>query len=339
MRGLAERIGLGADAVVGLPAPFPAPYVDAWVGLLRARALITAVRVGVFDALPGSTEEVAQRCGTVPERTAVLLEALRSLRYVRRRGAAWRATRRARPFFGPGAKVPLEATVGELAAANWDAMTGLDDVVRGGDPPGLHDRPADDPVWVGYQAAMAELNALSADLVAGMLPLREPRRTLDIGGGPGAFAAALCRRHPSVSVVVADLPPAAALGRERIERAGLAGRVTYVEGDATATDLGEGYDAVTLNSVLHNVDRDTALALLAKARACAAPGALVAVLEVEGAGTQIGALASLVFCAWMGARAFTGDELRTLAAEAGLRDARLRRPLRLNGSVLLLARR
>src|SRR5947209_3282520 len=47
-----------AHQVVPLPAPYPAPYVESWLGLLRARALIAATRLGIWRQLPGMTTGV-----------------------------------------------------------------------------------------------------------------------------------------------------------------------------------------------------------------------------------------------------------------------------------------
>lgn len=227
-----------ADELVGLPAPYPGPYADAFLGMLRARAVVSASALGVWRALPGTVEELAQRTGTHPERLAVLLRALRALGYVHCRRGAWRASRRTRRFFGPAARTPLDATVGVLAASNWRVLAGLDDVIRGGSPPGLHGDEPDPATWVGYQASMVELNALVAAPV--LDALGTPRRLLDIGGGPGAFALAACVRWPGVDVVVAELPQAASLGRERVRTAGRADRIRYIAGDAATAELGRG---------------------------------------------------------------------------------------------------
>ncbi len=329
---------LASDALVGLPRPYPGPYMDAWVGLVRASALISATQIGVFDALPGTTSELAERTGCMTERLEVLLEALCAMHYLCLRRGRWRATRRARTsLVKRTAVMPLHATVGSLAASNLDVMRGLENVMRGREPPGLHDEFVEQSTWVGYQAAMAELNAIVADQV--LNSMARPRRLLDVGGGPGTFAIAACRRWPDVEVVIADLPRAAEFGKARIAAAGLSERIRYVEGDARKVSLGDGYDAVTLLQVLHNVDRRTGVGLLHAARASMTTGGRITGLEMNGSATLIGTLASLTFCAWMGARAWTPDQLREMVSEAGFCDVRVEQPLRLMGSLLFHAHR
>jgi precorrin-6B methylase 2 len=337
VRGLAavvERIALAADALTGLPRAFPAPYFDTWIGLARARAVISAERLGVFSALPGTTDEIALRCGVEPDRLEVLLGALRALRYTRQRGRRWHPTRRTRNHFGPNAPRPMGATVGELAARNWEALTGLEEVLRGGQPAGLHELPADDPTWDGYQAAMTELAPVSAKTLLDAMPTA-PLRILDIGGGPGTVAIAAARRWPECEVTIMELEPAAMRGRERLAATGLADRVRYVVDEAAAPARGEEFDVAVVANVLHNLGRTDAIELLARAASMARR---VIVLELDGTSTQVSALASLSFCAWMGSRTFESDELTAMVSSAGIREVEIRRPPGLPGSIVLSGR-
>jgi SAM-dependent methyltransferase len=333
LRSLAERAVFGADQVVELPG-FPGPYADAYMAGVQAHALMASVRLGLWRHLPGTTDALARATGADPERLAVLLNALRALRYVRRRGDRWDAGRRARPWLGKDDGTGMDATVGELAWLNARGMLALDDIVRGGAPAGLHDRPEDDPAWDGYQASMVELHRQVHPVARTLVPAGA-RRVLDIGGGPGTFAIDLCRERPELQITVADLPGPAARGRERVREAGLEDRITYVEGDATTTDIGSGFDVATCNQLLHNVDRATATALLGAARRAVRSGGRVAVLDIDHERSRAGALASIVFLTWMGSRAWTGDEAVAMARSAGLREVALRHPVRLGGGYTL----
>lgn len=144
----------------------------------------------------------------------------------------------------------------------------------------------------------------------------------------------MCARWPQVEVVVADFADAAALGRERLIAAGLEHRVAYVAGDARTSALPEGFDVATLLSVLHNVDRPTAVSLLRRA---GETSRRVVALELEADRTQVGAMGSLTFCGRMGSRAWRKDELGSMARDAGLTDVHVKRPPRLPGSVLVTA--
>lgn len=335
---LLERIGLALARLGIEPPPLPVPFYDGYLGLVGARAVLAATRLGVFRALSGGpveTKTLARRLELEPERLEVLLTALASLGYVRRRrGERWGATRRARRWLGSDG---LDAVVGELAYHVWDRMAGLEDVLAGGTPTGWHEAGPDDRLWGGYQRAMAQMERITAPAVASAIPARAPRRLLDLGGGPGLHAAQMCRSHPGLEATVVDLEGATRQSSPQE-------RVRFVAGDFFEGDLGSGYDVVTAHAVLHNFDREACVTLLGRAREALAPGGLLAVQDLERApvgraGTQIASLGGLVFMTAMGARTYTAAELAAMAAEAGFTEIEIRRPVRLAGSVVMLARR
>lgn len=335
-----ERVGL-ALARLGLePSAMPAPFYDGYLGLIAARTVLAGTRLGVIAALverPADAESLAARLGLDAERLDVLLTALTSLGYVRRhRDGRFTATRRSRRWLGGGG-VGVEAIVGELAYGAWERMGSLEEVLAGGEPAGWHEVEADDPLWGGYQRAMAEMEAMTAPALAATIPAESPRRLLDLGGGPGLHAAEMCRRHPGLRATVLDLEGATRHARPL-------GGVTFVTDDLFEADLGEGYDLVTAHSLLHNFPRDRCLALLRRAREALAPGGLLAVQELERApsgraGTLMASLGGVAFLTSMGSRTYTADELSAMVSEAGFVGVELRRPPRLASNVVVLARR
>jgi len=96
--------------------------------------------------------------------------------------------------------------------------------------------------------------------------------------------------------------------------------------------------------LLHNFPPQRAVEILRRAHAALRPGGLLAAQELERPraswrGSQISGLGALVFTVAMGGRTYTAAQLRGLARQAGFADVRIRRPARLPGSALLLARR
>lgn len=339
-----ERGALGARQCGVVPPLFPAPYFDTWVALLGARAVMAATRLGVVDTLaerPDDAAGLSRRLRLDERGLDTLLGALRALGYARRRrDGRYALTRTARQWLGAGSHRAIAAWV-DFTYDAWDHAGELERVLQGGDPVGLHDRDADDPYWERYQRGLYELAAMSAEAVARALPLRNPERLLDLAGGQGRHTEALCRRHPSVRATIAELEAPARLGRKRIERAGLSDRIHYLEGDLFETDLGTGYDVVTAHSVLHNLTPDRCVALLRRAHDALAPGGLMAVLDMDrGAHTRVGELGALLFHVLEpGTRTWTAAELTGYFRDAGFARVRVKRPPRLAGSVLMLARR
>ncbi len=342
-----ERLALAASRLRIAPSLFPAPFFDAYLGLMAARAVMAASSLGVFAALaerPDDTAGLARRTGLVQGRLEILLAVLVTLGYLRHRRGRYRLSRTAKRWLAPDARQPLDAVVGGLAYWNWQGMDALEDVLRGASPMGLHERPADDPFWPDYQTAMAQLAELTADIIAGTIPVRQPRRLLDLAGGPGLHSAAMCRRYPGLEATVVELEAPAALARERLARKGLSERIRYLTGDLFEADLGSDYDVVTAHSILHNLDAERCAELLRRGREALRPGGCIAVLEVEQpvvgrSGSLIATAGSLAFLTYAGTRCWTAAELRGFFDAAGLTKVELRRPVRLSGNIVVLGRR
>jgi len=69
----------------------PDPFLDTFTGLVAARAVTTAVMLGVFEALhetPATSQELSERLSLDPLGAETLLVALATLGYVDLDGAA-----------------------------------------------------------------------------------------------------------------------------------------------------------------------------------------------------------------------------------------------------------
>jgi len=335
---LLERIGLALGRVGLSPPALPLPFYDGYLGPLAARAVMAATRLGVIAALaeqPSDAGGLARRLGLDEERLEVLLAALTSLGYIRRRrDGRWAPTRMARRWLGPDG---VDAMVGHLAYEAWDRLSALEEVLAGAEPTGWHEAGPEDRLWVGYQRGMAQLEAMTAKDLAAAIPVELPSTLLDVGGGPGLHAAEMCRRHPGLQATVVDLEGAA---RHATPREG----VRFVAANFFEADLGSDFDVATVHSVLHNFPPDRCRLLLERVREALRPGGLLAVQELERgpvgrAAPLPSSLGSLLFLTAMGSRTYTAPELSAMARDAGFVAEHVLRPVRLPGSLILLARR
>lgn len=342
---LAERAGMAAAAVLPLGRVAPTPLFDTYHAVMTSRIVIDAARLGVLAALaeePGDAAGVAERTGIEPAGADVLLVALEAIGYVRSgEGGTYRLTATARRWLGPNG---LTRFVGEFVADTWNHFSRLEDVLRGGPPEGLHDRDPDDPYWQRYQLGMHALAQINAPVVARAIRVRAPKRLLDVGGGPGGYAVAMCRRHPELRADVVELEAPAEIGRELVALEGFGERIRYRTGDALECDLGSGYDVVTINNVLHNLPPERCAALVRRAAAALRPGGTIALFELERPprgrrGARISSALGVLFWILQHTRAYSADELTVWLRAAGCRRVKLRRPAALPGSVIALARR
>jgi ubiquinone/menaquinone biosynthesis C-methylase UbiE len=81
--------------------------------------------------------------------------------------------------------------------------------------------------------------------------VQPPGRVLDLGTGTGVVAQALAERYPDADVVGIDLSPAMIDQARRQLPSGIAGRVRFEVGDASALDCADGdFDLVVLSNMI-----------------------------------------------------------------------------------------
>jgi ubiquinone/menaquinone biosynthesis C-methylase UbiE len=307
---------------------------------------MAGVSLGIFDALaerPDDADGLARRLQLDPQGTDILLVALHALGYVEQRGGRYRNSSPVEKFVLPDSPQTLHAYIGDFNRDMWDEFSRVEEAVRTGETSGLHSRDPDDPYWERYMRGLFDLTRLAGDDVARMIPVRNPKRMLDLAGGHGGYAIAMCRRHTDLSVTIAELEGAARIGRDIVREQGMADRIDFLVGDMFTTDLGQGHDVATAFQILHHFDEDVNVELLTRAREALREGGTVAVLEQERPpagerGASIGALTGLLFYVTSRARTYTADELSTFVEAAGFNRVRQRRSQRLPGHVVVTGR-
>ena len=334
-----ERLALAAGLI-------PTPLLETFEAFAMARAVMAGASLGVFDALaerPDDAAGLARRLDLDPRGADSLLVALHAIGYVERRDGRYRNAPSVEKFVLRDAPQSVRAYIESFNEDMWDEFSRVDHAVRTGETTGLHDRPPGDPYWERYMRGLFDLTKLAGDDVAKMIPARKPRRMLDLAGGHGGYAMAMCRRHPGLTVTIAELEGAAQIGRSIVEEQGMTDRIDFLVGDMFESELGDGYDVVTAFQILHHFDADRNVELLSRARRAVREGGTVAVLEQERPpagerGSTIGALTGLLFYITSNARTYTADELATFTEAAGFDRVKTRRSQRLPGHVVVTAR-
>ena len=310
---------------------------DLTAGFVYSQILAACVKVDLFTVLderPASAEAIAARTGLSDDGALRLLKAAAAIDLVEARGG---------DLFALG---PLGAALvgndGVTAMIRHHAI--LYDDLR--DPLALlggKAQPQLQRYWAyagggsstapsarhrhsDYTALMGASQAFIADEILGAYPFASHRKLLDIGGGDASFILTAAKHAPQLELSVFDLPPVAAIARERILAAGLAGRARAFGGSFFDDPLPLGADLMTLNRVLHDHDDAAALAILKAARKAIAPDGTLLVAEPM-AGTK-GALASgdayfgFYLLAMGQGRPRTEKEIAAMARRAGFSKAR-----------------
>lgn len=184
----------------------------------------------------------------------------------------------------------VEAVLGERSIERdrdtypWQQMTGHQaDIVRGKITPTGFDWPPKTPEQIAsFEESMARgtppiveaLGARADELFAG-----EKVRWLDVGGGDGIVAEAMCQGRPGLRADVYNLPAVEPLVRARSEKAKLDGRLGFRGGDFLNEALPTGYDVMSFVRVLHDWPADVSRMLIEKAYAALPSGGKIVVCE------------------------------------------------------------
>jgi SAM-dependent methyltransferase len=261
----------------------PALMLD-FLGAQAFRVACAAQRLGVFRELahgPAGATTLARRIEADERGTALLLDALECLGYVRRQGdefANSAMTAKWLPVVGCGLGF-FETMVHE----NWRH---LEETIRRGEPPisGYDWLDQDPGRWEEFQAGMLAVARMGSDEVVSKVRLpASARRLIDIGGGHGLFSVKFCRRHPALAATIFDQSQAAAAARQTIAAEGMADRVSLQIGDFWMDSLGGPYDVALLFNIVHAYSPDRNIALLTRVAEALAPGGLLVVLDqMEG---------------------------------------------------------
>jgi 2-polyprenyl-3-methyl-5-hydroxy-6-metoxy-1,4-benzoquinol methylase len=312
----------------------PRPLMDTAVAMMLSRTVVSAARLGVFQALAGgplSAAEVAARCGTEARATAKLLFALAGARYVEEREGRYALSPMARRWMLPEAPGSVHDAVLHRTL-DTKLMEHAEGFLRTGIPTDFHDTLTREE-WEVYQRGQRAHAVWSAREVARRVPVPRGATTLlDVGGAHGHYAAALCRRHPALRATVLDLPGAIEEGRALAAREGLGERLVHRAGDALTADLGEGaWDVVFLGNLVHHFDDAQNRALTARIARALRTGGTMAILEIVRSRSarragQVGALTDFFFAVTSAGGTWSFEEMASWQAGAGLRPFR---PIRL----------
>ena len=325
----------------------PIPLVDTQVAFNAARAIMAAAELGIYEAIgksPKTSDEIATACKTHPVATKQLLDCLVGIGYLNWSDGKYSLRSK---FYKWLLKESESNVIGKLRfqLLEWEWMARLEDYVRTGKTLEMHGS-ISPREWQLYQEGMRDLSINVAKEVASKIPLpKNATSLLDIGGSHGLFSIELCKKHPSLSSTIMELPGAMEAANAIAKRYDTTGRVSYVAGNALADDLGkEKYDLIMINNVVHHFTGDQNLALAKKIAVALKPGGIYAIGEFirqskPGEGGVVGATTSLYFSLTSSSGTWSLDEMQTWQRSAGLKIEKPVAPMSLPGWKILIARK
>lgn len=235
-----------------------------WGGFRASRVILTANNLGLFEEVgSGATAAtLAKALRTDPRATEILLDAVASLGLLSKSRGTYRLTPLAKKYLLR--KSPLyQGDMLRHADTLWKSWSGLDDVVRTGRPSRSAERHHET-----FIKAMHNNAVMRAAGVLDAVSLKDVRRALDLGGGPGTYSIEMARR--GVEVTLFDLPNTLDTTKLVVRAAGVKG-ISFSGGDFHFDDIGGPYDLALLSQVLHSHGPVENLALLGRVFDALAP--------------------------------------------------------------------
>lgn len=291
--------------------------------------LFAASDAGVFAALAergaADAETLAEALALNPRGARLLLDGCVALGLLIKEGATYRNTPEAAACLVPGAAMDLSRAI-RYNRDVYDAWGKLPSFVRSGAPvekPAIH--LGDDPERTrAFVLSMHHRAMAIGRAVLPLLQLEGRTRLLDVGGGPGTYAALCAREHPELRATVLDLPAVVAIAEELIAEQGMSERVTTQPGDYHTAAFPEGMDAVHFFGMLHQESPDSIRDLLARAHAALVPGGVVHVMDMMTDASHTQPPFSALFALNMALTTengwvFSDEELKGWLVEAGFR--------------------
>ena len=336
---LVERLALASGLV-------PVPILDTLFGMLKARAVMAGVSLGVFEGLALEAHTSASLAAALKldeECLDLLLRSLVFCGYLELNGDRYSLSALGRRSMVDGAPRDLTGFV-QWNYQQWEFAGHLEALVRTGEGVDFHRRMKNPDAWRHYQKAMLDGARFDAPFLAKRIPVKSgATRLLDLAGSHGLMGATICRRHPPMKATVIDLPAAIPPARELAVREGITDLVEHREGDVTRDDLGTGWDVVLLSNILHHFQPPKIIEILARVYGATSDQGTVAIWEIERpqrhAKPNEGDAIALFFRLTSTAAAYSGDEYGEWLEQAGFRAVKIIRPRLSPTGVLIHARR
>jgi hypothetical protein len=269
--------------------PSPENILSLGMSFWNAKALLSAVELGLFDALaeaPTDEETLRRKLGLHPRSSRDFFDALVALKLLEREDGIYRNTPetdfflvRARPSYVGGllemANARLYESWGRLTEALKTGRRQSENKEEGDLFAALY---ADPERLRGFLAAMSGVSAGAANAIAAKFPWSDYTSFIDVGAAQGMVPVTLARAHPHLTGGGFDLPQVRPIFDAFVAANGLSDRLHFHAGDFFADALPQT-EVVIMGHILHDWDLDQKRLLLKKAHGALPPGGALIVYE------------------------------------------------------------
>jgi SAM-dependent methyltransferase len=321
------------------PGIEPGALMGLMQGALGSAAIKAAIDLEIFTHIAHGTDTAPKLAAakSLPQRsTRILCDALVALGVLGKSGGHYQLPAAVQMMLvkgSPGYMGGMASVVGNRML--WNEAARLTDVIKAGHTL-LEEHSAeeaDNPFWQEFARGSRQMAQMTgpavAELVAPMFAGGGPTRILDIACGSGFYGFSALKRFAAARLVSVDWPGVIKHAEVNARQAGVTERVEFRPGDIFSSDMGTGYDLVLAVNIYHHFGMDKCIDLSRRLHAAAAPGGLLAVVDLvpdeERAKERFPLMFALTMLIWTrDGDAYTLSEYRHMLETAGFKDVTLK---------------
>lgn len=261
-------------------------------GFQVTQAIHVAAVLGIADLLaegPRSSDDLAAATDSHPRALYRLLRALAAIGVFREEADRHFALTELGACLRSDAPEPVGAWAAFIGEPyQWQAWGALLHSVRTGENAFRHVHGTDSwsyraghpELSVGFDRAMADLSRQVSAAVLAASDVGRFTHIVDVGGGTGAFLAAILAKHPATRGVLFDQPHVVSGAEPVLRAAGVRDRCQVVGGSFFEA-VPAGGDAYILKAILHDWEDEPCRQILRTCRQAMADGTALLVVERE----------------------------------------------------------
>jgi hypothetical protein len=319
--------------------PSPEKLLSLGMSFWNAKTLLSAVELGVFDALaqaPADCETLRGKLDLHPRSARDFFDALVALKLLDRDDQNLYRNTAETDFFLVRGKPSYVGGMLEMANARlYESWGHLTEALKTGRRQSENKEEGDlfaalyaDPERLrGFLAAMSGVSAGAARSIADKFPWGRYKSVIDIGAAQGMVPVTIARAHPHLTGGGFDLPQVGPVFEGFAAANGLTNRLRFFPGDFFADPLPQA-DVLIMGHILHDWDLAQKRLLLKKAYDALPPGGALIVYEAliddERRENAFGLLMSLnMLIETAGGFDYTGADCQGWMKQAGFSESRV----------------
>lgn len=278
-----------------------------------SRLLQVVTKLGIFTLLakkPLPLEEIARHCDTKLDMTEKALIACVALGLLEKQVEGYRNSAFSEKYLVRGREL-YQGDIIAHSESTWNFWNTLEDELRREKAPVISPQQQHRNFILGMKN-IAQASRL--EVILDKIDLSARRQLFDLGGGPGSYSIAFCRKFPRLKAILFDLPETIAIAKENITDHGMENRITLQAGNWDTDDFGQGHDVFLASNIMHG-PASGAEGKLAKAWHSMTAGGLLLIQEFLLNDEKTGPLIPALFNIMVGA--FSQSELFAVIRQAG----------------------